>query len=183
MRKRQLYLEDYEFYWSPATGFRNRLIIPFRNEGKIVGYTARAVNDESRSKYLSDQQPGYVFNVDNQRDWRRKFCVIVEGPVDAIYLDGVALLGSEIKDQQSMLINHLNKTNIVVPDRDSSGEKLIEQAIENEWMVSMPSWDEDVNDPGDAVLKYGRLYTLHSIVSEAESSPLKIRLKAKKWFG
>ncbi len=34
----------------------------------------------------------------------------------------------------------------------------------------------------DAVNKYGRLYALHRIVSSADTSPLKIRLKEKKWF-
>jgi hypothetical protein len=47
----------------------------------------------------------------------------------------------------------------------------------------MPQWDDDINDIGDAVDKYGRLYTLYSIANAAESSPLKIRLRAKKWFG
>ena len=46
----------------------------------------------------------------------------------------------------------------------------------------MPEWDQDINDIGDAVGKYGRLYTLHSIASAALDSPLKIRLRAKKWF-
>ena len=47
----------------------------------------------------------------------------------------------------------------------------------------MPEWSEDINDIGDAVQRYGRLYTLHSIAMAAEDSPLKIRLRAKKWFG
>ena len=47
----------------------------------------------------------------------------------------------------------------------------------------MPEWDQDINDVGDCVDKYGRLYALYSIASAAETSPLKIRLGAKKWFG
>jgi len=35
---------------------------------------------------------------------------------------------------------------------------------------------------GDAVAKYGRLYTLYSIVNNAESNELKIRLRSKKWL-
>ena len=46
----------------------------------------------------------------------------------------------------------------------------------------MPDWNQDIVDVSDAVSKYGRLYALHSVVSSAEDSPLKIRLKAKKWF-
>jgi hypothetical protein len=46
----------------------------------------------------------------------------------------------------------------------------------------MPDWPKDINDIGDSVARYGRLYTLHSIAVSADESPLKIRLKAKKWF-
>ena len=46
----------------------------------------------------------------------------------------------------------------------------------------MPDWDNDINDIGEAVNKHGRLYALHKIVSAAETSRLKIRLKEKKWF-
>ena len=81
-----------------------------------------------------------------------------------------------------MLINRLSKDVIVVPDRDEAGKKLIEQAIELGWGVSLPDWEVGINDIGDAVNKHGRLYALHRIVSAAETSPLKIRLKEKKWF-
>ena len=58
----------------------------------------------------------------------------------------------------------------------------MEQAIDRGWSVSLPDWDADINDIGECVARHGRLYTLYSIASAAESSPLKIRLKAKKWF-
>ena len=46
----------------------------------------------------------------------------------------------------------------------------------------MPDWESDITDIGEAVQRYGRIFTLHSIASSAENSPLKIRLGAKKWF-
>ena len=97
------------------------------------------------------------------------------------YVDGVALLGSEVKDQQALLINRLSKDVIVVPDKDEAGFKLIEQAIELGWGVSLPDWGDGITDIGDAVQRHGRFYALHRIVSCAETSPLKIRLGAKKW--
>ena len=181
MHSRGLYLDDYNFHWAPSLGYRDRLVIPFYYEGKVVGWTARKVRD-GKPKYLSEQQPGYVFNLDNQTP-NKIFCIVCEGPIDAIHIEGVALLGSELKDQQALLINRLGKQVIVIPDRDAAGKKLVEQAIEQGWSVSMPEWSHEINDVGDAVDKYGRLYTLHSIVTAAEESPLKIRLRAKKWFG
>ena len=181
MASRRLQVEDTDYYWSPSLGYRDRLIIPFYYENRIVGWTARTVTSGKKPKYLSEQQPGYVFNLDEQRP-QKVFAIVCEGPIDALYIDGVALLGSEAKDQQSLLINRLNKDVIVVPDRDQAGSKLVEQAIDLGWGVSMPNWQNDITDIGEAVQRYGRIFTLHSIASCAETSPLKIRLGAKKWF-
>lgn len=181
MQSRDLYLEDYPFYWTNNLGYRDRLIIPFYHEGEIVGYTARSINSDKRPKYLADEPGDYVFNLDGQ-SFERKFALVCEGPIDAIYIGGCALMGSEISDGQAMLLNRLNKEIVVIPDRDKSGKKLVEDAISRGWSLSMPEWEDDINDIGEAVLRYGRLYTLFSIVRAIEHSPLKNRLRAKKWF-
>ena len=182
MSARNLNLDDTDYYWSPSLGYRDRLIVPFFFEGRIVGWTARTILADKQPKYLTESQPGYVYGLDEQ-GYNKVFAIVCEGPVDAIHVDGCALTGSEIGDQQAILINRLAKDVIVVPDRDKAGSKLIEAAIERGWGVSLPEWNADIKDIGDAVSKYGRLYTLYSIASAAESSPLKIRLRAKKWFG
>jgi hypothetical protein len=181
MAARNLNLDDTDYYWSPSLGYRDRLIIPFYYEKRIVGWTARTIIADKQPKYLTETQPGFVYGLDEQGH-NKVFAIVCEGPVDAIHVEGCALTGSEIGDQQAILINRLAKDIIVVPDRDKAGSKLIEAAIERGWGVSLPEWDADINDIGDAVAKYGRLYTLYSIASAAETSPLKIRLKAKKWF-
>lgn len=181
MKERNLYLDDYNFYWSPNLGYRDRLIIPFYYNKKIVGFTARTFLPNKRPKYLSNQQPGYVFNFDEQRP-EKIFVIVCEGPIDAIHVEGVAVLGSEIKDQQVAMINSLNKQVIVVPDKDKAGSKMIETALEQGWSVSMPDWGKDINDIGDCVNQHGKLYTLYSIVNNSESSKLKIQLREKQWL-
>ena len=181
MAARNLNLDDTDYYWSPSLGYRDRLIIPFYYEKRIVGWTARTITADKQPKYLTETQPGFVYGLDEQGS-KKVFAIVCEGPIDAIHVDGCALTGSEIGDQQALLINRLGKDIYVVPDRDKAGSKLIEAAIERGWGVSLPEWATDINDIGDAVAKYGRLYTLYSIASAAETSPLKIRLRAKKWF-
>jgi hypothetical protein len=180
MVNRKIYPEDFTFYWTPKVGFSNRLIIPFLFNNEIVGWTARTIGDAT-PKYLSEQQPGYVFNLDNQKDIR-EFVIVSEGPFDALSIDGCALLGAEIKDSQNWLLKQLGKELVLVPDRDHEGPKTVEQAIELGWSVSMPEWPEDVKDINDAVVKLGKLATLWLIVSAKESNALKIRLRAKTWF-
>jgi hypothetical protein len=178
--QRKLYLDYYNFHWTPKVGFSNRLIIPFYKDGVCVGYTARAVND-AKPKYLSEQQPGYVFNLDAQNN-NRQFVIVCEGPFDAISIDGCALLGAEIKDSQNWLLKQLNKEIVLVPDKDKAGLLTLEQALDYGWSVSMPDWPDDVKDVNDAIVKLGRLATLYRIAQAKEANPLKIQLKAKKWF-
>ena len=52
MKQRQLNVDDYNFHWSPELGYRDRLIIPFYYNERIVGWTARKITD-GRPKYLS----------------------------------------------------------------------------------------------------------------------------------
>jgi len=170
----------YPFYWTPKIGFSNRLIIPFIYKGEVVGWTARAIND-AKPKYLSEQQPGYVFNLDQQQD-SREFVIVSEGPFDALSINGCAILGAEIKDSQNWLLKQLGKEIILVPDKDHEGPRTVEQAIEYGWSVSMPDWPTGVKDVNDAVMKIGRLATLYLIISSKESNSLKIQLRAKKWF-
>jgi len=178
--QRKMYLDYYPFYWTPKIGFSNRLIVPFYKDGACVGYTARAIND-TKPKYISEQQPGYVFNLDRQTP-DRQFVIVCEGPFDAISIDGCALLGAEIKDSQNWLLRQLGREIILVPDRDHEGPRTVEQAVEHGWSVSMPDWPEGIKDVNDAVVKLGRLTVLWMIIEARESNSLKIQLRAKKWF-
>jgi len=170
----------YDFMYSPDKGWDvfKRLLIPFYWRGDIVGFTGRMFEQSDKVKYYTDVQPGYVFNMDAQ-DWSRKFVLVTEGPFDAITISGVSILGSEINDTQRELIDGLGRQVIVVPDRDAPGEKLIAQATEFGWSVAFPEWEDGVNDVADAVLKYGRLFTIQSILKTTESNKLKIDLKRK----
>ncbi len=170
----------YDFMYSPDFyfNFDQRVIIPFYWRGEIVGYTGRLFEKAEKIKYVTEVQPGYVFNLDAQT-WDRKFVIVTEGPFDAITVSGVSILGSEINETQRELIEGLGKKIIVVPDRDAPGEKLINQAMEFGWSVAFPEWAEDVDDVADAVLKYGRLFTIQSILKSTESNKLKIDLKRK----
>ena len=172
----------YDFMYSTNTfwNVNKRLLIPFYWRGDIVGFTGRMFEQSEKVKYYTDVQPGYVFNMDAQ-DWTRKFVIVTEGPFDAITISGVSILGSEIIDIQQELINNLNRQVIVVPDRDAPGEKLVNQAIEFGWSVAFPEWDNKVEDVANAVLTYGRLFTIQSILKSTESSKLKIDLKRKMY--
>ena len=173
--------KKYDFYWTDTTehSLHQRVIIPCIWEGRIIGYTSRAFVDGVKPKYYSQYEPNFVFNINNQQA-DSKFVIVVEGPFDAMAIDGVAVLGNDCSEQQADIIDSLGKEVIVVPDADQAGSQLVNKAIEYGWSVSFPVWQETCKDVNDAVVKYGKLFVLKSILDSKESSKLKIELMRKK---
>jgi hypothetical protein len=167
-----------DFYWSPAPGYSDRVIIPFTWEGRIVGNTARKIRD-GKPKYLSDQHPHFVFNFDRQTE-DQKYILVCEGPFDALAVGGVALLTNEISDQQSRIINSLGAKVIVIPDQDKAGVVLFDRAAELDWAVAMPNWDDDIKDCADAVKRYGKLFVIVDAIMTAQQGAIKINMAKKK---
>lgn len=169
---------DGNFYWSPSPGYEQRVIIPFTYQGRIVGNTARKIVD-GRPKYLSDQHPHFVFNVDAQKE-EQKYAFVCEGPLDALAIGGMALLTNEIADQQSRIINSLGHEIIVIPDQDEAGLVLFDRAAELGWAVAMPNWDNDVKDVADAVQRYGKLFVIVDAIQTAQKGVIKINMAKKQ---
>jgi len=168
--------DDYPVMTQTNPG-REQVIIPFTHHNSIVGYTIRFLDDRN-PRYLNDMQPGYVFGTDLQRsDWTQ--VIVTEGIFDALSIGGVALMHNTISDAQARLIRNLGREITVVPDQDSAGIELIDRAVELNWAVSIPTW-EDCKDVNDAVKKYGRLGTLITIMQARETSRIKIELRKKQ---
>jgi len=171
---------DYPFLVTPDEEGRNsqRLIIPYTYENKVVGSTSRYL-DNRVPKFINDQQPGYVFGIDLQKaDWN--ICLVFEGIFDAISMNGCALTHNTINDNQVGVLKKLGKRIIVVPDQDKTGLEICDRALELGFDVSLPNWADDVKDANDALIKYGKLTTLLSILDNATSSKIKIEMMRNK---
>ena len=196
--------KSYEYYWSPErkNKINRALIVPFYYKDKIVGYSARRIDKNEKVRYLSETPPGFLFLNHNLEKENRKYVIIVEGVFDAIAIDGVAVLGSNLNQQQIQWINNSGKTPIVVPDRTKSGMDLVDVALEQGWLVSIPMpssapaefldddketsinpwlWEENIKDAADSVKINGRLYTIKSIL-ESIQSPTKIEVLKRLYF-
>lgn len=176
-------LDDYDWQWSPETehGLNRRVIIPYTWQGQTIGYTARSTSPTSKLKYFNQIDSDYVFNVDAQTP-ERQFVLVTEGPLDAIAVGGVGVLTNDISPAKADIIDSLGRQVIVVPDRDRSGARLVELAIEWGWGVAFPDWQADVKDAAAAYQRYGRLYTIRSILAGTETSALKIKLRSRGTF-
>jgi len=154
------------------------VLVPFTYDNKVVGWTARFL-DNKIPKYINHMQPGYVFGTDLQdKTWTQ--AIVVEGIFDALSIGGLAVMHNTISDAQARLIRSLGKDITVVPDQDKAGLELIDRAIELGWAVSMPNWPEHIKDVNDAVVEYGRLGALLTIMNARETSKIKIELRKKQ---
>ena len=153
------------------------VLVPFTYDNKLVGWTARFLDDRT-PRYISASQPGYVFGTEFQHsDWAH--AIVVEGIFDALCIGGLAVMHSTISDEQAKLIRSLGREITVVPDQDVAGMELVDRAVELGWAVSMPPWPEDIKDVNDSVVRYGRLATVLTIFENRETSKIKIELRKK----
>ncbi len=180
LARRQIDSSDYPFYVSPnAPGrYAQRIIIPYYYNNTIVGNTSRFLDDRI-PKYINEQQPGYVFGIDFQKpQWQ--ICIVAEGIFDALSINGCATMHNTISEGQAILLSNLNRRIIVVPDQDITGLEMCDRAIELGYQVSLPEWHSNVKDINDAVIKYGKLPTLLSIMNSATNSKIKIEMRRKQ---
>ena len=180
LTNRKIPLDLLSFVVTPNDEGRNanRIVIPYTYKNNIVGHTSRYL-DNRIPKYINDQEAGYVFGYDFQKpDWQ--VCILTEGIFDAMSINACALTRNTINDDQARLLAQLNRKIIVVPDRDKAGLDLCDRALELGYSVSIPDWDTTVKDVNDAVVKYGRLATILSILQSATMSKIKIELRKRQ---
>jgi len=159
-----------------------RFVLPFYYKGKVVGYTGRWVGNppDKVPKYYNKQPPkNFVYGLDRQTQ-DKQIVIVTEGILDAIVTDGVAIGSNNINEDQANVIDKLNKRVILLPDADKAGMSTIKRALQQGWEVSFPEW-MDCKDASDAMQKYGRLYTVRSIIENAVKNPTKIQVMAKSY--
>jgi len=186
--------ENWNYHWCPGGRdasnkklmMEKRVIIPFTHNGRVIGYTGRYAGKPPSGitrYHNSNLPPGYLFNADVLQRRTRKFVLILEGPFDAIAVDGVSPLGSTLNKQQIAWLQSTDAEKIVVPDREARNQELIDEALKNGWSVSFPDWEEGIKDAADASARYGRLYTVASIINHKTSRELEISVKRKLMKG
>ena len=169
-----------DWHWSPYMHFANRVILPFYYKNKIVGFTARWVPEhrpDAMPKYYNQMPQNFVYNLDKQD--KHNTVIVTEGQFDAIQVGGVALAGNTPNSIQCKIIEDLEKDIVLLPDFDSSGMDTVKVAIKQGWSVAFPEWEDDIKDASDAVQRYGRLFTVKSVLQSIETNATKIKILAK----
>jgi hypothetical protein len=173
--------DDFPFLVSSDIGYKNRVILPFILHDTIVGFSARSIIPQDKSRYIMKVTTDYVFGL----DWvqpEHKWVFVTEGLFDALSVKSLAVMHNEISDAQTEMICDLQKHIIVVPHLDAAGvstheKSLINTALDCGWSVAFPEWTE--KDINAAYVKYGALFCVTHLLKSAINDPFTIRLRQK----
>lgn len=143
-----------------------RLIIPIYKSNKIVFYQGRDIVGAHNKKYLNVNVPrdNILYGYDNLLKHTDDPLYIVEGWFDAQAIEGIAIFGNRMTQQQIQWLNKSYRPKVVIPDRYGKGHLLAEQAISLGWKVGFLDRNDSCKDVNEAIQKYGLLYTMKTIV-------------------
>src|SRR3982075_2855737 len=124
--------------------FRNRLIVPIRDErGQVVAFVGRTVADDPRKYVNSPETPAYskgrvLFALDLAKEGigTKGFAVLVEGQFDVIVAHQfggttpIATSGTALTEDQVRLLKRFTDEVVLAFDGDSAGKQAAFRAIE-----------------------------------------------------
>jgi len=189
VKSRNFKINSDNLYWTDMPGewsFNTRVTLPIVFKNQIIGYVSRSIVPGVKYVKETGNNTNVLFNSNVLYKHQRKWVCVVEGAFDALAIDGVAVLKNSMSPEQAKWIEDSGQTPILVPDRDKGSRTLVEQALSLGWHVSIPTetyWEYDIKDVADAAKRYGRIYTLRSILESASDNKLYITTIAKKYCG
>ena len=108
----------------------SRITIPITHNGQTIGFSMRSTDPDSKQhKYLNmvntDLFPynKWLFNLDNCKGASVR---VTEGALDAMAVDGVALLGTNITPERVSLLHRFKEIYLLF-DNDAGGWKAVEE--------------------------------------------------------
>lgn len=165
---------DYSFYLSEKTNDKQyskwfkRLIIPMYKQDDLIFYQGRRLTDSLIKKYESPstESSKILGGFDELFKQTDQPLIVAEGWFDGFVVNGVSIIGNTFSKEQIEWLNLSKRNKIYVPDKTGKGYIAAKMALQQGWKVSIPD-TSDCKDISEAVKKYGKLYTLKSIMDNA----------------
>lgn len=124
--------------------FRNRLLFAIWNEqGKVVGFSGRAVEPDQTPKYLNSPDTPifhkssilYALPLARQQIREKKFAILCEGQIDTIsmhcagFANTVATQGTAFGEEHARILKRYTDKVLLAMDSDTAGQNAILKAI------------------------------------------------------
>lgn len=180
--ERGIHWADYPFMLSHKSEdmlmrkWYKRLIIPMYNrKNELVFYQGRDLTGKAQKKYQSPPATAskILYGFDKLFDYTNTAPLYVtEGWFDAFLIDGVALLGNTISEEQAIWLGKSKREKVYIPDRFGNGKGAALHALSLGWSITTPDIgsDESCKDVTDIVNKFGKLYTMKTLAERTTSS-------------
>lgn len=166
--------------------FRNRVMFPiFDTRGNVVAFGGRAMDDESKPKYLNSAETpifnkrSLLFALNRAKSSKAEYIIICEGYMDVISMhqagfdNAVASLGTALTEQQCGLLARMGKKEVVLSyDSDEAGQIAAARAINLLSAAGIQSRIlkiEGAKDPDEFIKKYGA-DAFHNILEKCEGA-------------
>jgi len=171
LETRGLSLDDHKWFLCSKEPFRDRLIIPYYKDGKIIYWQARSFLAETKKRYINATVPTepVIFNYDELNRFTDASLFITEGVFDAISIGGASILGSKLYKQKIEAFNKSRRRKIFVidkKDKQNNGYKLGLEVLKHGWEITYIT-SNNLADVNESVTKHGKLYTIRNLMENA----------------
>lgn len=164
-----------DLYVGKEGDWRNKLIIPFYHQHKLIGWQGVSVYD-GKTFYMTSSDNTDLMFINNKQGYIVDEPLIVEGVMDAAVIpDAIATLGNKVSKKQAYFLRNSNP--ILIPDR--KGSDFLRVAKMYGWRISIPEWK--VKDVNAAVQKYGKFVTMKMIHDGIQDNIKKAEVKYRLW--
>jgi len=172
----------YQYWLSSDPRYRHRVIIPYYRQGRIIYWQARAL-DDSEPRYLNSPNPKdpIVFNYDELTRWSDLPLFVCEGVLDALTVNGIALLGSAVNETKIEILKRSKRRLIFVIDPDHNGRAFANTALSNGWEITFPP--EGSVDVNNAVCNFGKAWTVKCLMDNIVNTSFAAELQLSFWCG
>ena len=175
--------QDYPMYFCLNERFKNRVIIPFYRNGKVIYWQARSILSGEKKRYDNSPNPreAVMFNMDELGRYSTEPLFVSEGVFDALMFNGIGLLGSKLTEAKKKLLHESTRRKIFIIDKDKNGEHLANEVIKNGWEIAfVPDGADDLNT---CVQRFGKIWTAYHLMKNlpknADEAQLAIRINCQ----
>lgn len=147
----------------------NRLVIPIYYKNKLLLLQGRDLDGNKKKKYINiGNVSSTLYGLDRLKD-DHKYVFVTEGFFDAYHLNGVACIVNKLTSQKIKALNLLEKDKVIVPDRGEKINTMLAKGLDCGWGFSAPRELQNCKDVTESVKRYGKLYTIYTIMKSAKT--------------
>lgn len=186
-------VDPLKFYFSLDPQHLGRVVIPFWRDGRLIFWQSRAIDKTVKPRYrnCSATREAIIYGYDRLFTYSTAPLFCTEGVFDAESVDGIGIAGSTLSPAKIELLHKTRRRIIFVIDRDSNGGDLGKEVLRQGWELTFV--DENTEDVNDSVQKYGKLFTVYTLIKNASHTAgkdpelelglglLEAKLRKNKW--